>query len=311
MLKRFFSSIFILLLLSSCARYKEAPEATYIVQPRPMTSFNQVEVNGAINVNLHTGYKTPQVIMHGDPRDLLKVKTVVVGNRLVIDQDGPPRYGEVSADIRGRYLNSFEYDGGGTIKGTNIHSGLLDVSITNDGQTTLGGSIVLRKLKVGGGGLFRISGVKSQYVDISMDGKPKLQIVGVIRLSKLNLDGGGKLSMYWVKSNLLTVCARGHTFIELGGTVDKLDVELWGSARFNGRYLRSKRAFVRTHDKSVADLLATKHQHTLATDASDIYFYEIPAMRADFMAFQGSVLDMRDLSLPYIKEYDRYNKYSQ
>ena len=106
----------------------------------------------------------------------------------------------------------------------------------------------------------------------------------------------------------MVVRARDQSFIQLAGAVGKLDVELWGKACFRGRYLRADRAFVKTHDVSVAEISAVKRQHTLANDASDIHFYNVSTMKADFMGFDGAVLDMRDLGLPFTQEYTRYNK---
>ena len=81
-----------------------------------------------------------------------------------------------------------------------------------------------------------------------------------------------------------------------------------GSSQFKGRYLRAQRSFVKTHDQSVAEISAVNHQSNLATDASDIYYFNIPNTRADFMAFNGSVLDMREWSQYDTEEFTRYNK---
>jgi hypothetical protein len=85
-------------------------------------------------------------------------------------------------------------------------------------------------------------------------------------------------------------------------------VELWGVAQFKGRYLRAQRSFVKTHDKSVAEISTVNHQSNLATDASDIYYYNIPNTRADFMAYNGSVLDMREWDRADMQNFNRYNK---
>ena len=76
--------------------------------------------------------------------------------------------------------------------------------------------------------------------------------------------------------------------------MDRLDVELWNTAHFNGRYLRAEHSFVKTHDRSLAEISVIRNQHTLASGKSNIYFYELPLTRADFMAFDGSVLDLRE-----------------
>ncbi|MBA2651558.1 MAG: DUF2807 domain-containing protein [Tatlockia sp.] len=315
MLRRYFFLIFIsLLVLSGCARHHATsssipPIAQFKVETRSMPAFSRVNVQGAVNVSLHTGYKHSSVILRGDSRDLLQTITEIKNGILFVRVNkGAPKYGSIGIDIRGQFLNSFTYTGVGTIVGNNLHSSLLDLSIDNPEQTTLGGSIVLRKLEAKGGGSVVVKGVYSRYLQLEMTQHTQVLLAGVINANKLDLKGDGSLTMFWVKSPMLTICARGKSSIQLAGVADKLDLELWGSARFKGRFLRVKNLFVKTHDRAIAEVTAIKHQHALATDASDIYFYKIPETKADFMAFQGSVLDMRDLSLPYVEEYDRYNK---
>lgn len=274
-----------------------------------MPVFNQVVVQGRMDVSLHTGYRKPQIILRGDPRDLAQLSTAVKDNTLLVGlTPGYPKFGLVSIDIRGRYLNSFIYNGAGQIRGPRLNTGLLDISITNTGQTRLGGNINLRKLEVNGSGYTEIVGIKSQNLQVSLNGKPHVKLVGLVRLSTLNLTGDGSLGLYWVKSDMLTIRSKGKTFIQLAGVANKLDLELWGTSQFNGRYLRVKRLFAKTHDKSIAEITALDRQHTLATDSSDIRFYEIPEMKADFMGFNGAVLDMRDWNNPVMEEYTRYNK---
>ncbi|MFA5958992.1 MAG: DUF2807 domain-containing protein [Tatlockia sp.] len=280
-------------------------------QTRPVGLFNRIAVKGKINVSLHTGAKNARLVLHGDPRDLQHVSSRVVNNILRIRvAGGYPRYGEISTEIFSQYLNGFDYTGAGTITGNRIHSGLLDLGINNPGQTKLAGSMVLRKLSAAGGGNIELHGVRTRLLLLKIEGKTKVQLAGVISLSRLDLNGDGLLSMYWVKSDRLEICSRGHTFIQLGGVVDRLDVELWDSAHFNGRFLRAKSAFIKTHGKSIADITVLKHQHTLALDTSNIYFYKIPQTKADFMAFDGAVLDMRDWNRFDLRDYDRYNSRS-
>jgi hypothetical protein len=143
---------------------------------------------------------------------------------------------------------------------------------------------------------------------LNVSGKTKVKLVGMANLEYLELNDNAFISLYWIKSPTLTVRGHGKTVIQLAGMVNRLDVELWDKARFKGRYLRADRAFVKTHGRSVAEISAVKRQHTLASDKSDILFYNIPTLKTDFMAYDGAVLDMRDLRSPYIKEYDEYNK---
>lgn len=280
-----------------------------VQQTRPVPSFNQILAQGRINIHLHTGAAKPLVQLRGALVDLSQVLVHVEHSMLVISLgSGYPRCGEVTVDIYTRSLNSLRYTGLGQITGTNIHSSLLDLFITNPGQTILRGSMNIGVLEVNGGGYVEISDVNSRNLHVRLKGNPRVKLTGIERLATLDVAGNGSLSMYWVNSDGLIVRAGDHAFIQLAGIVNKLDVCLQDFARFNGRYLRAKRAFIKTFGHSVAEISSVDRQHTLASDSSDIYFYNIPVMRTDFMAFDGSVLDMRDLGDPYAQEYDRYNK---
>lgn len=304
---RYFSLVFMILWQISWASDQTCPRSQSNVQNRPMSEFNRIDVRGTMDIRLRTGYQHPSVILRGNPVDLAKIKTVVGNDTLVIiPEKGVTE--AISVEVRAHYLNGFAYQGKGSITGSNIHSGLLDLNIDNPGDTTLGGSIVLKKLKASGGGNIQLSGISSQSLQLDISGKTKVLLSGVMNMSNLDLKGDGWLSMYWIKSTYLSFCGRGRVNVQLAGVVDKLDVELWGNSHFHGRYLRAMNAFVKTHDRSIAEITAVKHQHTLATDASDIYYYKIPNTKADFMAYQGAVLDMRDWNRNDLRDFDRYNK---
>lgn len=318
MQKKFYLLIILSFILSSCAHLHKKTSAPAPIVPvsmssqqtRSMSAFNVVDVQGRINVNLHTGYKKPHLILRGDPRDLAQVQTKMHNDVLYISLgSGFPQHGEVSVDVRGRFLNKFRYEGAGVVTGRQLHTRLLDLYLANQGTTRLGGSLGIQELVVKGNGLVQLSGVSSYNMKIRLIGNPKVQINGKVNLAELDINGGGWLSMYWVKSSNLFIKARQSTRIQLAGVVNRLDVELWDRAQFKGRYLRAQRSFVKTHGKSVAEISSVNHQSSLATDVSDIYYYNLPNTRADFMGFDGSVLDMRDLSNAHIEQEDtRYNK---
>lgn len=314
MLTRFFLLITLSLLLIACAHGPVKNQQLLIstknnaLQTRALAPFNQVMISGPINVNLHAGYARSQIILRGDPRDLSQVIATVTNGKLSVFSKGYPQFGAVSIEIYSRNLNGLTYRGSGIITGNDLHSSLLDLDITNSNTTTLSGNIFLRRITVNGDGLTRINGIRAQNLQLSMSGNPKVELVGIINLSFLKLKGAGRLSMYWVKSSHLTVEARDKAFVQLAGISDQLHVQLWDNAHFNGRYLRANQAFIKTHDQAIAELSAVKKQHSLATDASDIYFYNLPKMKSDFMAYNGAVLDMRAWSLAAAQEYSRYNK---
>lgn len=281
-----------------------------IKQSRQLASFSEIDIKGRVNINLHTGYKKPEVILTGDPRDLAQVKTTIAHSTLYLTvADGFPQHGAINADIRGRVLDKFVYVGAGQITGSQLHTTYLDLFLANQGTTKLGGNVGLQYLEVDGNGLTQISGVSSHNLSVRLKGNPKVQLTGFAALAKLYIDGSGWFSLYWIKSEHLTIRAKNSAKIQLAGIVNRLDVALWGSAQFKGRHLRAQRSFVKTHQRSVAEISAINHQSSLATDASDIYYFNIPNTRGDFMAFDGSVLDMREWNQWNMRDYNRYNKH--
>jgi hypothetical protein len=314
MQKRCYSLILMVLLLTACAHRAPkippaAPKPIKIKQTRQLNSFNQIDVQGQFNLNVHTGYKKAEIILSGDTRDLAAIKVEVSNNTLhLILGKGYPIYGPVSADIKGQFLNRLMAKDVLRITGSQLHTSVLDVYLLNTGTVQLGGSIGLRTLDIKGKGLNQISGIYSQNLQIFLQGTPKVQLAGVANLANLSMQGKAWLSLYWVKTDTLTIRAKNEATIQLAGAVNRLDVELWGSSKFKGRYLRAQRSFVKTHGRSVAEISVAKHQSNLATDASDIYYYNLPSTRADFMAFDGSVLDMRGWNQIELHDFDRYNK---
>lgn len=320
MLKRCSLLILASILLTGCLhRLTSSPTSLYshpaedipggrVTRFKQVSEFNQVDIEGRINVSLHSGYKKPQLILRGDARDLPYVKVEVHQGTLFLSVGGGyPHFGEISADISTRYLNKIKYIGAGVVRGMKLNSNYLTVVVDNKGTTQLGGHLGLRQLFVNDGDLVEITGISSPYLELHLRNNPKVKLSGLANLAKLDMDGTGYLSLYWVKSKNLTINARRGSYIQLAGMVNRLDLELWGRSQFKGRYLRVQRVFVKTHGHSVAEIAAVHHQSTLATDASDIHFYNLSTTRADFMGFNGAVLDMRDWNDPYYDDYTKYN----
>ena len=276
----------------------------------PMPSFTRVIVDGDIDVTLHTGCTRPNVTLRGNEHDKATVlMTVNYGLlRLKLPKTkSKPNHDRVHADICTHYLTHWTYRGTGTVVGSNIRSGMLDATIDNQGSTVLQGQIALRHLIIKGSGFTQINGITGHGLTISVFGKPRIQLAGIINVVALNMHGGGWLSLHWLKSQVLKIRAHDAAFIQMAGLADILDVELWDTARFNGRYLRGAHVFAKTHDRAIADISVTKRQHTLALDTSNIYFHNFPDMKADFMANNGAVLDLREWELPFMEEQTRYN----
>ncbi len=311
MWKRFFSLFLIIALLGGCVK-QPSPMLTEIIPGKPLfqgQEFTRLVIKGRINLTLHTGYAKTQAIFQGDVRDLSQVRAFVKSKVLYLTMPkGYPRSGAVSADLQLSSLAMLNYQGAGLIQAPNIRSGFLDLIINNSGRTMLNGKLYLRKLRASGGGYLQINGVHSPYMQVYIQDKTKVEISGLINLSLLDVKGNGQVSLHWVKGLNLCIRGRDKAYIQLAGLVHRLEVSLWGASHFNGRYLRARRAYVKTYGTSIADITTLDHQHALASDASDIYFYHIPKTKADFFAFDGSILDLRDWDINNLHDYDRYNK---
>ena len=278
--------------------------------------FDHVYVDAPVNVTLHTGHQGYHVTLEGDSGDLEQMHTAVKNGVLYVTLGQhharvlkPHLHGgQVNITIETQSLRGFTYRGKGTVIAHGIRTQNMDVWIKNPKETLLDGQIDLNKLTVIGDGYTQISGVSSQNLAVKLIGKPKVQLTGMAAMTSLDIQGKGMFSFYWVKGNALIVRARQGARIQLAGITELLDVELWDSSRFNGRYLRATRTFVKTHDHALAELMTTSRQHTLALDASDIYFYNLSRYLTDYMAQNGAVLDMRDWALDMAQEYTDDNK---
>lgn len=307
---RSFLFIFLIIALTSCSRMHHTNHASTAKIPpnHVMPVFNRVQIDGDIDVNLSTDAATPRATLQGDPTDLSHVKMSVKYGLLTIAVDnGYPHHGAMHVDIHTHYLNVFKYKGHGTITGNNLHSTLLDLSIANKGSTTLQGQLAVHNLIIAGPGYTQIKGIKGQNLNIKITGNAHVQLAGMINATSLNIKDGW-LSLYWIDSQALRIRARGHAFVQMAGRVQTLDTELWDKARFNGRYLRGTYVFTKTHDQSIADVNVLKRRHSLATDTSNIYFHNLPDMKTDFMAYNGSVLDLREWDVKGREEPTRYNR---
>lgn len=276
------------LLLLNCSHIR--PTISPTTQAK-IEDFTQVYVQGAMNVRLHTGFKHPSVHLQGDPRDLKHVSIARKGYALSINMNKSPSFGPVTAEISGHELTTFNYKGAGMIVGEHLYTRQLDLVLNNRGTTRLAGTIGLTNLKVSGSGLTTINGVVGRGLNIKLKGKPKVQLSGIANINRVSVYGSGNLDLHWVKSSDLSLRGYGSTTVQLAGITERLDVELWDKSRFKGRYLRAKTSFVKTHGHARAEITTINRQHTLALDASDIYYFKNAKFDSNFMGNNGAVLD--------------------
>ncbi len=295
----------VLLFLVSCTHLQRPTQREeYLASTDAVpAAFTAVNIYGQLNVNLHTGSKSSFVQFQGSPQDLNDVRWSVQQGVLTVRRlTNSAHPAPVTLDIYSHYLSAFSYHGSGQISGKKLRTYGLKLDVDNHGSTMFDGDIGVNDLRLSGAGQMQVDGLSSQHLTLKLAGNANLNLKGKVALADVRMQDNSRLSLYWVDSRVLTVRAKDSAKIQLAGVVDWMDVQLRGSAVFNGRYLRATRAFVKTFDAARADVFITARQHTLASGKSNIYVFELPAMKTDFMAFQGSVLDLRGWSRWNYKE---------
>lgn len=278
---------------------------------KTLQNFDKLLVDGNIDVELHSNFSKPSVLIKGDLRYLAALTVEVKDHTLVLYAGaGIPASNPVKVIVKGRYINSIRLKTNARIKGDAFKSNYLNIDVKDRAAAHLAGYMMINRINIQDQGRVKLEGVHSKYLEVHLKDKANLTINGKANLAKLNASDHTYFSMAWVDSSNLTSKITGNAYVQLAGVVNKLDVCIYGHAQWNGRYLRSQRTYVKTFDYAVARISAVHKQHTLARDRSNIYFYNLPTYRTDFMANDGSVLDMRNWRQRAWNDYDIYNKAS-
>lgn len=318
MLARYISLMCFLWFVGSyMTSHATSPPVQIKEEVRSVSSFTQVHIEGPFNVRLHTNRKhKPSLKVRGDVMDLARIDSCVKHHVLYINVyqkrerfRGKPRLRMGSADLEINVprLYRFAYQGQGTITAHKIHASPLDISIENTKNATWSGRLGLRYLTLRGSGSTHITGIHSPNLNVKLEDSPHVMLEGEASLRNLYTEGDGWLKLYWVKGGRVMVRSVGSTRVSLAGSVDVLDGCFSGTTRFDGHYLRAKESFVKTNDQAVAEISSVNDQHTLAQGASDIYYYNRPKRRTDYMRDVGAVLDMRSEELKLIQPSQMYD----
>ncbi|OGV36836.1 MAG: hypothetical protein A3E88_00445 [Legionellales bacterium RIFCSPHIGHO2_12_FULL_35_11] len=323
MIKRLLILIIAASLLSSCTwRYNFWQHFSHPKSNKPLVStpkmvkitqktspFTKVNVTGKLDVCLHPQSTFDQIVIHGDSRDVENIQRSVIHNELFISfGKGYPKGCRPKIDIYMRNIISFTYHGFGDVIAKNFVGNCMDLLIDNQRTTLLDGAFSVRKATFMNTGQTKLRGLKSCAMVMDLRGNTDVKLVGYANVASINMSENSKLSLYWIKSKLIKVALKDRAKAQLAGVAETLDAKLCDKSRLNARYLMSKNSFIKTYNDATAEISVTKNQHTLAQDRSNIYYYFLPETKTDFMAADGSVLDMREWERPFLKSTDRYNQ---
>ncbi len=278
-----------------------AANSNNVIQ-RPLAYFTTLVIDGDMDVVVKTGVDRAQITVIGDPADVnhIDISNVKIqqGNDTLTISGGQQWFSKdkpLQVEISTKYLNELYLKNyHGNFQATNLNTPYFNANLDNDGSVLLSGKIGLHNLIVSGSGRTQIHGIDSKSMQVEMKGNPTVDLTGVSSLELLRAEGKGRLRLYWVNSERLMIRQVGQTHVELAGVANFVDLETADHAFFNGRYLRVKNGYVKTLDKSTADIQFLALQSVLASGDSHINFYGKPPFRSNFMAQNGAVLDMED-----------------
>lgn len=294
-----------IILLSNCTWHRAEPvkkAKPQMIVPTVITEnmqeFTKVKIDGKIDVNIHTGNNFHKIVFHGLQPDITSTERSVKYGELYIKLGkNIPKYGYIKVDIYMRKMTAFTYNGSGNIYASGIRSNCVDININNDKNATFGGSFGLGYAEFANAGYYQIQGVQGCATNLTIKDKAKVQITGYSNLANLTMGDDSELSLYRVRSKSIKIKLKDNARVQLSGVTEILNDEQWDKSRLDSRHLISQISFVKTHDYSDAYIAVVRNQHTLAKDKSNIYYYYLPENHTDFMAKDGSVLDMREWHL--------------
>lgn len=280
-------------------RYPQGPRAPHQRLPKNAYSniklrpFNQIEVNGPINVTVRPSKGPRKISVSGPRRTVRNMFAMVKNGRLILELRAGeflPGMAEVKVDVN--EVNYISFVGNGDLHMRYVRAPLLNAYLATSGHVKIDGhKIGLRKLALNGSGQIELSGISSKRLHIDSAGSDRVAITGVASLQELFFGGTTRLSMYWINSPHLTVHGDGQGYAKLAGHTDLLEAETYNYAKLDTKFLRAHRSFVKTYHVSEAHLQSVHDQNTLALDKSNIYFYNRSKFRNDNMADNGAVLD--------------------
>lgn len=263
---------------------------TIMVSPQ---AFNRLEVNGAMDLHLHSAARKPWFTMHGDTRDLRNIVWKVKAKTLQISLDSRfPKHGPLTIELGTQELQAIAYHGKGNVSGQRLHFNYLDLDIANSKQTQLTGRLNLHRAELSDKGSVIIRDHSNHAMHLILRDRVHVKVVGKTAPNKIEMSDSSFLNLPHVHTKDLQIAMQNETCAILSGNVDWALIKLSGRARFNGRFLHAREMFVKTNHRSLALIYVVKRQHALAVDDSNIYYYHLPTYVNNFMENNGAILDL-------------------
>lgn len=272
MRKIFITTLLLFLLINSAyaaTRYSGVPQNPYISKQLKLPYFQSIQTYGDMDLQIDGGSYRQTVGISGRRKTLQSTRMYVKGKTLyIVTLARSQMASRAKIQIVAPRLNQLNCSGG---------SGNIRIE--------------------------HISPARPFGMDIY--GNSNVSLNGNIRLRNVMVGGNTKLWVYWVNSCDCSLNAMGNAKISVAGIATTLEINAFQNARIDARYLRTKRAFIKSYGNSRVDLQAMCSLNAFASGCSTIYYYEDPRFQAPYMLRGGSVVGMTHVCCPPCDLCDR------
>jgi hypothetical protein len=175
----------------------------------------------------------------------------------------------------------------------------LTIEADRSGNVNVSGRIGVRSIIHHGAGEVNIIGASTGYLTIDADGQGKIGLAGPrIAVNRISAKDSVRVYAYHVSGQSTNVSAMQDASVGLAGNVHTLYVETDHRADFEGRFLFSDNAFLRSQGSSHINASVRKQLFASSTNESSIYYFGNPSIVSK-SAKQRSVI----LGIPSYKDY--------
>ena len=162
---------------------------------RTVANFNQLIVNGSLDVDATVGAKT-SVIVSGDSNIVNLVQTNAQGGALTIETQGDySTNNPLTVTIVTPSLDNVSLNGSGNITAHSLNAGQQSLNLNGSGNIEADGTATTLSADLEGSGNINAQNVKAPQADVELNGSGNVT-VNATKSIKANLDGSGNITYY-------------------------------------------------------------------------------------------------------------------
>ena len=296
--------LFIPLLISSCANRQNPPSQPAleaVIQEerldKTLNAFTALNISGPFEVKLKQSNRH-QVTLTGPSHLINQIQLEEINEVLLLSLPYEALSGQIAvirAEISAPHIHEVLLDGTQGFTAEKFDSEVIALKLNNFNYANFSGQLGVRALEITGEGRLTLQGISSQTLNIAASGNSHLELRGMANIGTLTFSDNATVDMYWLDSPQLIIRGSGQAVARLAGIVGVMHADLTQNAYLDARALRTKEAYVKAFDHSNAEITVLDIQNVLASNSSTVYFHKNSGLMNNFMAYEGSVLDVDGL----------------